>query len=60
MKNSILITGASGVLGRAIVEAGLNSVVRAGYAAGVTGAVEEISGRPPVSFKEFAKAARWQ
>lgn len=35
----------------------LYGVVRAGYAAGITSDVESITGRPPITFKAFAKSA---
>jgi len=37
--------------------AALYSAVRAGYAAFITGGVEELTGRPPIRFAEFARAA---
>ncbi len=40
----------------------LYGVVRAGYAAGVTGDAEQVLGRPPISFRKFAEqnAAAWR
>ncbi len=38
----------------------LYSVVRAGYAAGITADLAAITGKPPIGFREFAKAARWR
>jgi uncharacterized protein YbjT (DUF2867 family) len=39
----------------------LYGVVRAGYAAGITGDVEQVLGRPPISFRKFAEqnSATW-
>ena len=36
---------------------GLYGIVRAGFAAGVTGDVEKVTGRKPVRFEDFARAA---
>ncbi len=36
----------------------LNGVVRAGYAAGTTRDVEQVLGRPPISFRRFAEQSR--
>jgi uncharacterized protein YbjT (DUF2867 family) len=36
----------------------LYGIVRAGYAAGVTGDVEKVTGRKPISFKGFAETAK--
>ena len=58
VQNRILVTGATGVLGKAIVKA----AVADGLLVRQAGDVESIAGRAPITFDAFARAtaASWR